>query len=869
MENKQALISEREQLLSKGNKISNYDLKRLNYIQDQLRRRNVENAPRYVKSVKGTQLRATSRGGSAGKSGEDITESLPSETTSQFTPQRRKELRRAERYETAQEQKALRQQQAQPTGQPQQGLTQEQADILNEKRRQASLSLFGIKPVASKVGGGELVQISGYRGLYSSQEKEIGTNIKQTSYNPFASTFSKQFITTKTQGKQEKSTNFIKYLYGTKEKATTGYKTYEYEYTTETQTNFLGTKATVTKYTTTSKNPFVQLGASLKTIGGIYNPVQEQTVQKNPYVGTAIKGGLFTSDLTFSGADILAGTIANPKARIFTQTFTRGVTNTAKPFIESSIKDPVLTYAFVRGPKIFGKGAYRILDYADVSQSVVTEGAKGYLTGGVTGAISGGVGGFVGEKISDKSAFYTAGKPPIPTFTVKTKGSYRPLIVTPTFETNEPQFMLDIISPTKFKATPLFASDVDISFQYQPMQKRTSEILSTPIKGSFTTKKKLVSPLMKVETLYQEGKIDARFNSDLVYEGKMGTYRQDYLKYPIYANSKRKPKRILPRITLATDLTPSEAQLTASHELVHYYTPKNVLNLGRTLPYRLQPAEILAFGLEKPLNKIGFPAKVKIQNMRTVKYNYLIKTERPDSGLSNVYYTTKSETLPSLKVTRVTDLTPQPKRPSRKVNDMFKGSIRKRAGLYGDNQLIPPSISQKYPSGQLTTQLTQGEADIKRPTLSITQDARAKPLYATPRRFSITRQAKTLARARLPTLSLMSLNANRTKPITEQIISIKSQTIQRTQSISRTATFTQTKSPTFSRTQTITVTRTPTLTPKIDKLFSSSSQRGINTRKQTKIYTPSITALFKTRNIFKRGKKSTGIGVASGLGVRF
>ena len=65
-------------------------------------------------------------------------------------------------------------------------------------------------------------------------------------------------------------------------------------------------------------------------------------------------------------------------------------------------------------------------------------------------------------------------------------------------------------------------------------------------------------------------------------------------------------------------------------------------------------------------------------------------------------------------------------------------------------------------------------------------------------------------------------------------------------------------------------TTRPPQAPRFNKPFRPRAvPPTLKTRRLGKRYTPSVTALFRTRNIFKLGKRSTGIGVTSGLGVRF
>lgn len=53
--------------------------------------------------------------------------------------------------------------------------------------------------------------------------------------------------------------------------------------------------------------------------------------------------------------------------------------------------------------------------------------------------------------------------------------------------------------------------------------------------------------------------------------------------------------------------TSETTQETFAHELIHSKTPDVILSLGEDLlPYRLQPAEVIAFGLEKRYAKVGF-----------------------------------------------------------------------------------------------------------------------------------------------------------------------------------------------------------------------------------------------------------------------
>ena len=92
----------------------------------------------------------------------------------------------------------------------------------------------------------------------------------------------------------------------------------------------------------------------------------------------------------------------------------------------------------------------------------------------------------------------------------------------------------------------------------------------------------------------------------------------------------------IPTIKISWNISPTEKQPTIAHELIHFKTPKWLLEIPSLIPesiatkiwgrkgeyisYRSEPSEIISHNLEKLYAKIGFPIK-KVMPER-VKYSY-------------------------------------------------------------------------------------------------------------------------------------------------------------------------------------------------------------------------------------------------------
>lgn len=110
----------------------------------------------------------------------------------------------------------------------------------------------------------------------------------------------------------------------------------------------------------------------------------------------------------------------------------------------------------------------------------------------------------------------------------------------------------------------------------------------------------LVKPSEYARYLKKSGALDIFEEQAVLEKGTLGKYSLDYDGTEGIWISKELKKGS------------KEFETTVSHELVHFQTPESILFLGeRFLPYRLQPAEILAFGLESPKTKYLMPVEGK------------------------------------------------------------------------------------------------------------------------------------------------------------------------------------------------------------------------------------------------------------------
>lgn len=306
---------------------------------------------------------------------------------------------------------------AQSVGATQQAFMREQVRKQIEQQRAAPPTMFGFEPVSQNEDKSFVYSSLTTRENFNLRQFDIGTNIR--SGRLIAQTQPRRnFDILRNKSDRDFALRFTAYAGKTTAdkyvvNPTVAYfkdldtQTYDYQRTVE-----LGPKGnvTVTRFATNSNRPDVVAYASVKSWFSEYGPVQKRVVQEDKIVGKAIQGALFTSDLAFAGGEVVTRKIP------YVNQFYGATVETARPFVRGAIQDPVQTYGLVRGPAILGSRAYKILDYADVTQSVVGQGVQGYIQGGVPGALSRAAGGYAGERVSDKSAFFAQGGPSIPTY---------------------------------------------------------------------------------------------------------------------------------------------------------------------------------------------------------------------------------------------------------------------------------------------------------------------------------------------------------------------------------------------------------------------------------------------------------------------
>lgn len=350
----------------------------------------------------------------------------------------------------------------------------------------AAYTLQGAEPVATSITGEYIYNVEGSQ--FVSRDVEIGSNVNKTVFDQY------------TPPKVKKSSGF--FLFPGQERLKTGIKQYAagvssqiYAVTEERDFDYRG-KVNVTEYRTNSRRIDINLIASLKSIGSTYTDVQKGIVQTDPIVSTAQKGATTGLYFAVAGGDVLTRKIP------YVRTAYGSAASVSLEFGEQAIKDPVLTYAAVRAPKVLGSKAYAFLDYADVTQSVVTEGAKGYIAGGIPGAVAGGVGGYAGERVSDRFAFFTADvTPQIPTFSFKYSGKYQDFVARPVKQDVQPQYLVDVITPDKLSVTQLapYTQDFDVLLQYQPKVRRGKEIIQNVQNEEFLQRYKLLTRAPETE----------------------------------------------------------------------------------------------------------------------------------------------------------------------------------------------------------------------------------------------------------------------------------------------------------------------------------------------------------------------------------
>ncbi len=442
----QELLNRRDRILSKGDNVSEGSLREINKIQNRLRDRynyTKQNAPNLVKS-NGRLVLDTRSGVTVGEQ-RGTADRRDVSTFRPYNPEAFDEAQRSKEWTDeqyakldAEQQKLAAESDAKLNagegtakdvfgGQQSIELTEEnkkslfqraKADIQNkeakiynelQKRRQAAQMLFSeFKPVASAIGGMTVYAQVGTQDLFTGTETEIGSNIKQISFVPFG----KSITALPKPGKPE-----LPPVQGFKA-AVRAYKAYSENVKSKIITIKTGEESEYKpipydQYATHSRRFDVQAAVSVGNVINKYPAMQEKYWQQSPIGRAYIPAAMKISEASWSWATKKSANIP------YVATAIKVGSDVFKPFVESSIKDPVLTYTTVKGPMVFGKFAYKWLDRADVAQSVVGGAITGYqMTGNVGGAIVGAGTGFVSEKGSDAFAGSFISSSPTTTFKV-------------------------------------------------------------------------------------------------------------------------------------------------------------------------------------------------------------------------------------------------------------------------------------------------------------------------------------------------------------------------------------------------------------------------------------------------------------------
>lgn len=346
-------------------------------------------------------------------------------------------------------------------------LNQQKELEMIEQRKKEEASIFlssGLSPVATSKTGGEIY--SDYRGSYfTPQRKQIGSNITALSFKgiPAPTVQTSQFSNLSTSEKLRFGSAVIGQGFGEKRRQVSDKivevatkDTIKIQDTDVFQTYSGERVSQYDRYVAMSRNPLAILTAATRTSASRYVSAQKELVQNDPVIGVVQRGLILGTSKIFSvseaaitkGAPLISNFgqrnkfLAKSAPLVFASAkyaplVFSAARQTAQPFVEQSIKDPVMAYAAIAGPRKLGKVAYGALDWFDVGQSVVTQGVKGFMqTGTPGGLVAGAIGGFVGEKASDKAAFFgaTPMRSEIPnpsvSFKVRTRSTYD-LVVTP------------------------------------------------------------------------------------------------------------------------------------------------------------------------------------------------------------------------------------------------------------------------------------------------------------------------------------------------------------------------------------------------------------------------------------------------------
>lgn len=410
----QALLARRDFLINKiqssGSQYKNKDVQDLNEIQTKLRntyKYRYSQSPNFNVSSKGVLSAQQSAFGPTAFN-----------TPSSYNPNAELEAQTGYKIE----------EDAVPFSEQVKNINQNKKQNENNASTNPNFAFQGLNPVASYQGGGEIYQ-NQYGQQFVTRKSQVGSNIQRFDVEPYnAPPTIKSFEKLTPFEKFKFANQLVISQYGGPQVVEAGINTVKFyenqTYAYEDNINLSGEVVARTRYGTISSRPDVNLYASLKTLGSdiafTYPDVNQRVYGRSPvYRGLsfATNAGFELGTFTTQGIPVVRDIYSSTR-------------NVAQPFVQSAVENPVYAYVAVRGPKILGNRAYAVLDYLDVGQSVVTESARGYATGGIPGAIKGGTGAYIGERLSDKTAFF-AGSPKLsnPVYSLTTKGQPTPMVL--------------------------------------------------------------------------------------------------------------------------------------------------------------------------------------------------------------------------------------------------------------------------------------------------------------------------------------------------------------------------------------------------------------------------------------------------------
>lgn len=176
------------------------------------------------------------------------------------------------------------------------------------------------------------------------------------------------------------------------------------------------------------------------------------------------------------------------------------------------------------------------------------------------------------------------GKPPVGSFIETPTGKVRQMSESVTFVTKDILRKGEYLTPEKFGE---YLIKNDKLFQF-----KASDLTDEKAFGLFA-KTPLDSPAAGRPSILISKKL----------------YSDSYFSALDYFKSEGKEMAISKGYTpeqAATRYAEFKLQETIAHEIIHFKTPNVILDTGLFLPYRLQPAEVIAFGLEKYKALKGF-----------------------------------------------------------------------------------------------------------------------------------------------------------------------------------------------------------------------------------------------------------------------